>query len=88
MSEINVERAGEGQFRVRVREGESETAHEVALTTEDFLRLGVSCRSPEELLERSFRFLLEREPKESILPRFHIDEISRYFPEFESEIAG
>jgi hypothetical protein len=37
-------------------------------------------------VEESFRFLLEREPKESILRRFNLTVISRYFPEYEREI--
>jgi hypothetical protein len=35
----------------------------------------------------SFRFLLEREPKESILGSFDLTVIGRYFPEYEREIA-
>ncbi|MFQ6117921.1 MAG: hypothetical protein ACE5LQ_06610, partial [Candidatus Bipolaricaulia bacterium] len=42
---------------------------------------------PERLVEQSFRFLLEREPKEAILKRFDLTVISRYFPEYEEEIA-
>jgi hypothetical protein len=34
----------------------------------------------------SFRFLLAREPKESILRSFGLSTIVRYFPEFEREI--
>jgi hypothetical protein len=34
----------------------------------------------------AFRFLLEREPKESILARFDVSVIARYFPEFEREL--
>jgi hypothetical protein len=34
----------------------------------------------------AFRFLLDREPKESILGRFDVTAISRYFPEFEREL--
>jgi hypothetical protein len=37
-------------------------------------------------LEAAFRFLLDREPKESILRRFNVTAISRYFPEFEREM--
>jgi len=40
----------------------------------------------EELLEESFRFLLEREPKESILRQFEISVIASYFPEYAHEI--
>jgi hypothetical protein len=38
-------------------------------------------------LKNHFRFLLGREPKESILGRFDATAISRYFPEFERECA-
>ena len=34
----------------------------------------------------AFEFLLENEPKESILGRFDLPLIGRYFPNFESEI--
>ncbi len=37
-------------------------------------------------ITRAFRFLLDREPKESILRRFDVMTISRYFPEFEREL--
>jgi hypothetical protein len=36
----------------------------------------------------TFAFLLEREPKESILSSFDVSVIGRYFPGFEREIAG
>jgi hypothetical protein len=42
--------------------------------------------TPERCLEAAFHFLLDREPKESILGRFDATVISRYFPEFEREL--
>ena len=42
--------------------------------------------SPERLIEVSFQFLLEREPKESILRRFALPVIEHYFPEYRTEI--
>jgi hypothetical protein len=42
---------------------------------------------PKELVRESFRFLLEREPPESILSRFDLPVIERYFPGYGSEIA-
>ena len=42
--------------------------------------------TPERCLEAAFRFLLDREPKESIFRRFDVTVISRYFPEFEQEL--
>jgi hypothetical protein len=41
-----------------------------------------------DLVEASFRYLLEREPNTSILRSFSLDEIGRYFPGWSSEMAG
>jgi len=40
----------------------------------------------EELVKKSFEFLLEREPKEAILKEFNVEEIGNYFPEYKNEI--
>lgn len=72
-------------FDVRVREGKSETRHRVTLLQRDFSRLG-SRATPEATIQAAFRFLLDREPKESILASFDISVISRYFPEFEKAL--
>ena len=65
----------------------SESRHAVRLTRSDFQRLAASGETPEALIRRSIAFLLEREPKESILPSFDLMDIGRYFPEFEREIT-
>ena len=41
---------------------------------------------PAELVRKSFEFLLAREPKESILRKFNLRDINKYFPEYEREI--
>lgn len=74
-------------FRVTVSEGGSRTSHRVTLTAADYGRLTGDACSPDELVRRSFQFLLEREPKESILREFDLTVIARYFPEYEGEIA-
>jgi len=71
---------------VRVIEGKTETLHRVTLKTEDYERLAKDKVEPAELVRRSFEFLLENEPKESILARFDLSVIGRYFPQFEREI--
>ena len=43
--------------------------------------------SPEQCVEAAFRFLLDREPKESILRSFDVAVISRYFLEFDQELS-
>ena len=45
-------------------------------------------RPVEQLVEESFDFLLQREPKESILSEFDLSVISRYFPDYERAITG
>lgn len=73
-------------FEVTVREDGSETRHHVTLSQDDWERLGTGYPSPEEFVRACFEFLLAREPKESILSRFDVSVISRYFPEFTDEI--
>ena len=85
-AKIEVEQIGEGDFRVRVTEGKTETLHRVTLKAEDYDRLAKGKVEPSELVRRSFEFLLENEPKESILARFDLSVIGRYFPQFEREI--
>jgi len=75
------------ECQVTVSEGGSETRHRVTLRKTDCERLAGSEASPETLVTESFRFLLEREPKESILRSFDLTVIGRYFPEYEREIA-
>ncbi len=69
-------------------EGGTSTRHVVAVASADLIRLDPGARDPHLLVDRSFRFLLEREPNTSILRSFDLMEIARYFPEFESAIRG
>jgi hypothetical protein len=88
--EIEVSRADVEQFLsrflVRVKDGDEVVSHVVTLSGVDYERLGHNYRTPEEFVEASFRFLLERESKENILGTFDVSQISGYFPEFEAEI--
>jgi hypothetical protein len=86
---IEVKRVSEGgdlDFEVVVREGEGETRHHVTISREMYERLTAGKHTPERCLEAAFRFLLDRETKESILGRFDVTMILRYFPEFEREM--
>jgi hypothetical protein len=44
--------------------------------------------SPEEFVMRSFRFLLQREPRTSIQRSFHIRDIQRQFSTYEESMQG
>ena len=90
MAEISVESsetADGWRFDVRVADGGSESRHEVTLSRTDRERIARDA-DPEQLVRESFAFLLEREPKESILRSFDLTVIARYFPEFERVMAG
>ena len=85
-AKIEVEKVDATHFRVHIREGKSESEHEVTLHPTDRARLAGTAVEPEELIRKSFEFLLDRESKESILSRFDLTVIGRYFPEYEREI--
>ena len=87
-AKIEVEKLDASYFSVRVIEPGSESTHQVTLDPKDYARLAGGAIEPEELIRKSFQFLLEREPKESILSRFDLAVISRYFPEYEREIKN
>jgi hypothetical protein len=63
------------------------STHRVGVRAADLARLDPPARDPHVLVDRSFRFLLEREPPESILRDFDLTVIGRYFPEYEGAIA-
>ena len=85
-AKIDVEQIAEEEFQVRVIEGKTRTLHRVTLKAADHLRISGRAIPPAELVKRSFEFLLENEPKESILTRFDLPLIGRYFPNFEPEM--
>jgi len=73
--------------QVTIDDDGSESRHSVTLTRADFQRLTGRGGTPQDLVRRSVEFLLEREPKESILPSFTLTDIGRYFPEYEGVIS-
>ena len=90
MAEISVSRDDDPDgwlLTVGVSERGSATEHRVSLSRDYHVKLTQGCATPEQLAEASFRFLLEREPKESILRSFKMPVIARYFPEYERRIG-
>src|SRR5207248_5992077 len=61
-------------FEVVVREGKGETRHQVTMSRDTCERLTSGKHTPERCLEAAFKFLLDREPKESILRHFDVTE--------------
>ncbi len=83
--EIRVEKIGGETFRVTVS-GPPETTHTVTVEPAYYEKLTGGSVPVETLIEKSFEFLLEREPNTSILRRFSLPVIQSYFPEYERTI--
>lgn len=77
----------ESEFEVTVS-GNKVTKHKVTLTEEYYTELISRAASPEELVKKSFEYLLAREPNTSILSEFNLKVISTYFPGYEREIKS
>ena len=59
------------------------TRHTVRLSRAEYERYGRG--DVEDLVRRTFAFLLAREPGSSILPDFTLSTVEHYFPEFARE---
>jgi hypothetical protein len=88
MGRIKVTPLGSGRYRVEVQEGNLTTSHEVGVPGGLLDDLGLSDVDPASLVEETFVFLLDREPAGSILPRFSLDQVPRYFPEYYDELRA
>ena len=73
------------KFQVTISK-ELTTKHTVILSDKLYKRLTNKKISKKKLIEYSFEFLLAREANTSISSFFELQLISKYFPEYESEI--
>jgi hypothetical protein len=92
VTRIDVSRVRDGSgdppaFEVTVTDDRSSTTF-VARIDPDAATLAERFPTLEAFVEACFRFLLEREPKESILAEFDISMIGRYFPGWERVLTG
>lgn len=87
MVTVRAERAGETWVcDVSIDHRGERTEHVVTVTPADLARWagGSDQLAVEDLVSRSFDFLLEREPPSAILGTFDLSVIQRYFPEYDS----
>jgi len=84
---ISVSPVDNQRWRVEVGD-RATTTHDVGIPEGYLEKLGISGVAPERIIEESFRFLLERESNTSILGRFDLPVIARYFPEYEKQIGS
>jgi len=86
--DVNEPETSSGPFDVKVTEGSTSRSYRVKVPEGMYQKLTGGKISKSECVKASFRFLLERESKESILSTFELPVISRYFPEFEREFKS
>lgn len=73
-------------FLVELGHGEGLIEYLVDVDRDFWTRLTNRMVEPTELVIFSFKFLLDREPKEIILKKFNLSDISGHFPTYEAEI--
>jgi len=83
-----IQAGSETVCEVVVSEGASQTEHRVQVSEKLYEELTGGKISKADCVAAAFRFLLDREPKESILRKFDLGLISHYFPEFEREFSS
>lgn len=86
MDEVEVEAVGNGRYTVSVTSGGTTTRHVVTVDPDRAAAAAPGVDGP-VLVAATFRFLLDREPKESILGEFDLAVVERYFPEFPERIG-
>ena len=86
MPKIEVVKKDAETYEVTVK-GSTITTHTVTLTQEYYQNLTDGKVSAKTMIEKSFEFLLEREPNTMILSRFDLPVIGEYFPEYEKVIV-
>jgi hypothetical protein len=83
---VSAEPSGDGWVcEVTLDQPGERTQHSVTVSEDDLERWGdgTTREAVKRLVERSFQFLLEREPPSAILSRFELSVIPRYFPEYD-----
>jgi hypothetical protein len=75
-------------FDVIVRDARGESEHQVTIQADEARRWAKLAAEPSRCVEAMMRFLLDREPKESILNAFDTNVVRRYFAEFDDAFPG
>ena len=83
--ELLINELSDKKFEVIIY-ADQQTIHKVFISNQTYLDLTSKKISKKELVKFSFEFLLEREPNTAILSSFDLIQISKYFPEYFTEL--
>jgi len=75
------------EYKVSVSK-DGKTEHIVFLADDTYNLICARKVSQTELIKQSFIFLLERESNQSILRKFNLEDIKKYFPEYPKAIIN
>jgi hypothetical protein len=75
-------------FDVMVGDARAESRHRVTIQADEVRRWARFGAELSRCVEAAMRFLIDREPKESILSAFDMRLVRRYFPEFDDAFPG
>jgi hypothetical protein len=76
------------QFAVGLREVDENLGDYLVSMSEDEYAIFGQGAEPGEVIQATFRFLLEREEPEMIMDRFCLHDILKYFPEYPNQLAN
>ena len=82
---ISIQMLSNSEYEVTVK-SKTVTTHLVTLSDEVHKNLTNEKVTKEELLDFSFKFLLDREPNTSIMSSFELTVISRYFLDYKKSV--
>ena len=82
---VSIKMLSNNEYEVTVQSN-TITTHLVTLSDEVHKNLTNDKITKEELLDFSFKFLLDREPNTLILSSFELTVISRYFSDYEKSV--
>jgi hypothetical protein len=85
---VTPDRARALAFDVVIRDAHGKSRHRVTIDPDEAQRWAKAGADPSRCVEAAVRFLLDREPKESILSAFDMGVIRRYFAEFDDAFPG
>ena len=76
------------QFAVGLREVDENLGdYVVSMSEEEYAAFGQGAE-PGEVIQATFRFLLEREEPEMIMDRFCLRDVTKYFPEYSTQLEN
>ncbi len=85
VTEVNQREEG-WTFLVELGHGDSLIEYFVDVDKEFWTRLTSRRIEPADLINVTFKFLLDKEPKELILRKFNLADVGGHYPQYETEI--